>query len=125
MHAHHPEPVAKRNAKETYNHSSESGVAATGRKFMLSLRESVYNELQKVADQRGLKIQGLIRAVIVPEWQIEHPIIHAEGLRLGVYNPERESTVKESTSISSWPRVRGAVDQATERKLVAESQSRS
>ncbi len=36
---------------------------------MLTLRDSVYGELEKAADQRGVSIQGLIRAVIVPEWQ--------------------------------------------------------
>lgn len=42
---------------------------------MLTLRESVYVDLEKAADRRGVTIQGLIRAVIVPEWQREQPIV--------------------------------------------------
>ena len=38
------------------------------RKFMQTLDDHVYKELAKFADQRGVTIQGLIRAVIVPEW---------------------------------------------------------
>ena len=38
------------------------------RKFMQTLDEHVYRELGKFAEQRGVTIQGLIRAVIVPEW---------------------------------------------------------
>ncbi len=38
------------------------------RKFMQTLDDHVYMELGKLADQRGVTIQGLIRAVIVPEW---------------------------------------------------------
>jgi len=39
---------------------------------MLTLRDSVYGELEKAANQRGVNIQGLIRAVIVPDWQKDH-----------------------------------------------------
>ncbi len=38
------------------------------RKFMQTLDDQVYRELGKFAEQRGVTIQGLIRAVIVPEW---------------------------------------------------------
>ena len=38
------------------------------RKFMQTLDDHVYMELGKFAEQRGVTIQGLIRAVIVPEW---------------------------------------------------------
>jgi len=38
------------------------------RKFMQTLDDHVYKELGKFAEQRGVTIQGLIRAVIVPEW---------------------------------------------------------
>ncbi len=125
MDTHHPAAIAKRSTKETYNRSSDNRVAASGRKFMLSLRESVYDELRKVADQRGLKIQGLIRAVIVPEWQIAHPIINAEDLRHETSIPERESVVEDSASISAWPRIRGTVEAANPRKVVSENRSHS
>ncbi len=35
---------------------------------MQTIDDQVYIELVKFADQRGVTIQGLIRAVIVPEW---------------------------------------------------------
>ena len=38
------------------------------RKFMQTLDDHVHRELGKFAEQRGVTIQGLIRAVIVPEW---------------------------------------------------------
>ncbi len=35
---------------------------------MQTLDDHVYNELQKVANKRGITIQELIRAVVLPEW---------------------------------------------------------
>ncbi len=37
-------------------------------KFMQTLDDMIYRELEKVAKKRGITIQELIRAVIVPEW---------------------------------------------------------
>ena len=37
-------------------------------KFMQSLDPQVYTELTKIAKQRGISMQELIRAVIVPDW---------------------------------------------------------
>ncbi len=37
-------------------------------KFMQTLDDIIYRELEKVAKKRGISIQELIRAVIVPEW---------------------------------------------------------
>ena len=37
-------------------------------KFMQTLDDSIYRELEKDAKRRGVSIQELIRAVIVPEW---------------------------------------------------------
>ena len=37
-------------------------------KFMQTLDESVYQRLKMIAEQRGITIQELIRAVIIPEW---------------------------------------------------------
>ncbi len=37
-------------------------------KFMQTLDDIIYRELEKVARKRGITIQELIRAVIVPEW---------------------------------------------------------
>ncbi len=35
---------------------------------MQTLDDLIYRELEKVAKKRGITIQELIRAVIVPEW---------------------------------------------------------
>lgn len=37
-------------------------------KFMQTIDDTIYRELEKMAKQRGISIQELIRAVIVPEW---------------------------------------------------------
>ena len=37
-------------------------------KFMQTLDQDIFDKLQEIADKRGIKIQELIRAVIVPEW---------------------------------------------------------
>ncbi|HZY46714.1 MAG TPA: ribbon-helix-helix protein, CopG family [Candidatus Bathyarchaeia archaeon] len=37
-------------------------------KFMQSLDPQVYAELRKIAKDRGISMQELIRAVIVPDW---------------------------------------------------------
>ena len=37
-------------------------------KFMQSLDPEVYAQLRKVAKERGISMQELIRAVIVPDW---------------------------------------------------------
>ena len=37
-------------------------------KFMQTLDEEIYNKLQEIANSRGITIQELIRAVIVPDW---------------------------------------------------------
>ncbi len=37
-------------------------------KFMQSLNPEVYAELEKLARERGISVQELVRAVVVPEW---------------------------------------------------------
>ena len=37
-------------------------------KFMQTLETKVYNKLDEKAKARGISIQELIRAVVVPEW---------------------------------------------------------
>ena len=41
-------------------------------KFMQTLDDTIYRELEKIAKRRGISIQELIRAVIVPEWVNGH-----------------------------------------------------
>jgi predicted DNA-binding ribbon-helix-helix protein len=35
---------------------------------MQTLDEEIYNRLQEIASSRGITIQELIRAVIIPDW---------------------------------------------------------
>ncbi len=37
-------------------------------KFMQTLEQEIYDKLQEIANARGIKVQELIRAVIIPEW---------------------------------------------------------
>jgi len=37
-------------------------------KFMQTLDQEIYERLQEIANARGIKVQELIRAVIIPEW---------------------------------------------------------
>jgi len=37
-------------------------------KFMQTMNDSMYKAMEKVAKQRGISVQELIRAVILPEW---------------------------------------------------------
>ena len=37
-------------------------------KFMQTLDEELYKQLQEIANERGITIQELIKAVIIPDW---------------------------------------------------------
>lgn len=37
-------------------------------KFMQTLEDEIYKQLNEIANKRGISIQELIRAVIIPEW---------------------------------------------------------
>ncbi len=39
-------------------------------KFMQTLNDQMYRELEKIAKKRGVTVQELIRAVVLPEWMI-------------------------------------------------------
>lgn len=47
--------------------SRETGELALP-KFMQTLNDHSYKELERLAKQRGITVQELIRAVIIPEW---------------------------------------------------------
>jgi hypothetical protein len=52
--------------KAEAKHSPSLGVKLA--KFMLSLRDESFELLQTEAEDRGISIQELIRAVIIPDW---------------------------------------------------------
>ena len=37
-------------------------------KFMQSLDPEIFKQLQEIAEKRGITIQELLRAVIIPDW---------------------------------------------------------
>jgi hypothetical protein len=37
-------------------------------KFMQSLGDSAYTRLRKIADDRDITVQELIRAIVIPDW---------------------------------------------------------
>ena len=41
-------------------------------KFMQTLDDEIYAKLAEIAKQRGISVQELIRAVIVPDWLKQH-----------------------------------------------------
>lgn len=48
------------------------------KKFLQSIDDGVYSQLEKLAKKRGVNIQELVRAVIIPEW-----LENKKGLNLG------------------------------------------
>lgn len=52
---------------------------------MQTLDDTVYRELEKIAKKKGISIQELIRAVIVPEWVNGHN--HGEAKELTASRP--------------------------------------
>ncbi len=50
--------------------SRETAGATPLPKFMQSLNDHMFRELERLAKQRGITVQELIRAVILPEWLI-------------------------------------------------------
>ena len=61
-----------------YTHRTEldradpSGSALTVPKFMISMREKAFAVISSEAKDRGVTVQELLRAVIVPEWAREN-----------------------------------------------------
>jgi len=37
-------------------------------KFMQSLGDAAYTKLRKIADERDITVQELIRAIVIPDW---------------------------------------------------------
>jgi hypothetical protein len=60
-------------------------------KFMQSLDPQVYAELRKIARDRGITMQELIRAVIVPDWMTKAEGANARG------SPRRPRVMRSAT----------------------------
>jgi len=37
-------------------------------KFMQTIGDEMFVELEKIADEKGIRVQTLLRAVVIPEW---------------------------------------------------------
>jgi hypothetical protein len=37
-------------------------------KFMQTIGDEMFSELEKIADEKGIRVQTLLRAVVIPEW---------------------------------------------------------
>ena len=59
---------------------------------MQTLDDVIYKELEKIAKKRGITIQELIRAVIVPEWINGH----------GDDSREEDVSKDQPTRLNSW-----------------------
>jgi predicted DNA-binding ribbon-helix-helix protein len=44
-------------------------------KFMQTLDEEIYRKLEEIAKERGINVQELIRAVIVPDWMQDRSLL--------------------------------------------------
>ena len=40
----------------------------TNHKFMQTIGEKMFNELERISNEKGIRVQTLLRAVIIPEW---------------------------------------------------------
>jgi hypothetical protein len=59
-------------------------------KFMQTIGDEMFKELEEIADEKGIRVQTLLRAVIIPEW------VQKEGLSMDTrWNPAWGSDVKQ------------------------------
>ena len=117
MQSHRSLTMERRDRQGTEYNSAVDPAAVSGRKFMLTLRQSVFDQLIRVADQRGVTIQGLIRAVIVPEWHLEHPGPNMDPT-VDTVSIDGDSAGKQSAPVEAWPRARGQEQNMGLRKIV-------
>ena len=55
-------------------------------KFMQTIGDQMFLELEKIADEKGIRVQTLLRAVVIPEW------VQREGLSMPRLNPTMGQT---------------------------------
>ena len=53
---------------------NQSGQIRRGpiRKFMQTIGPEMFLELEKISEEKGIHVQTLLRAVIIPEWMRDH-----------------------------------------------------
>ena len=51
-------------------------------KFMQTVEQTVYDELNRIAQERGITLQELLRAIIIPERvKLQGPLTRSDGRR--------------------------------------------
>ena len=54
-------------------------------KFMQTIGEEMFNELERISKEKGIRVQTLLRAVIIPEW------VQVQKLSKAQRNPNENS----------------------------------
>jgi len=63
-------------------------------KFMQTIGEDMFNELERISREKGIRVQTLLRAVIIPEW-VQRQILSRNSER----NPRQiQAPVREKRS---------------------------
>jgi len=62
-------------------------------KFMQTVEETVYEELKRLAQERGITLQELLRAIIIPEWVKLHSPDRRSGIKRFRRSTQRDLTV--------------------------------
>ncbi len=53
----------------------------TNRKFMQTIGEDMFKQLEILAEEKGVGVQTLLRAVIIPEWVRHHEVARSTAAR--------------------------------------------
>jgi hypothetical protein len=63
-------------------------------KFMQTVGDEMFKELEEIANEKGIRIQTLLRAVIIPEW------VQREGLSMdpGLHPTKVQTSTREKNS---------------------------
>jgi len=62
-------------------------------KFMQTVEETVYEELKRLAQERGITLQELLRAIIIPEWVKLRSPDRRSGIKRFRRSTQRDLTV--------------------------------
>ena len=55
----------------------------TNHKFMQTIGEEMFSELERISNEKGIGVQTLLRAVIIPEWVKEHKLSESQRIPKG------------------------------------------
>jgi hypothetical protein len=81
-------PLSSYNKTNQFRRS-KTGLAESDlrHKFMQTIGDGMFKELEKIASEKGIRVQTLLRAVIIPEWA------QKEGLSMDTkWNPTAAQT---------------------------------